>query len=416
MFCLAQVFRETTNKEDLTELRQQLPTLVRSQEDLLYFLSYLYLYKSCIDKTKLTLTSGMQRCLVKWYDSKSPSEYLEILFASDRNADLRHDDIIKMIHPKFENPDKNEITKAVFMDYEEIKKAARSSGTMKKILTYKDLKRCNNDMEVESILKRRNFTCKLDNLPTFAMSFYELSELMLPHLSLSEVVDRMIFFRSKRFLRVEHPLSRKICNALQCTNKVVKEAKLNPIKVFGIIQSLEIKKTYGCPGDELEDANPFIQKKLKSILNITMSEQPKTGCRYYVTMDFRKFSDRRKFAFLNCPSNDFKFFPCFSESKPLGEKNLSCSEVQIILALSLLKCEKDVTLMSFTDDKNKLKPIKWTAKTTLEEAIESFAKEIVSMQSWALNFPVLTLFCWFVEGNPEDEGKHLTAFGKSFWR
>lgn len=71
-------------------------------------------------------------------------------------------------------------------------------------------------------------------------------------------------------------------------------------------------------------------------------------------------------------------------------ENTSCSEVQAILALSLLKNEKDVTLMTFTDDKNKLKPVEWTKQTSYDKALENFAKETV--RNFNRNFPYLTFY------------------------
>lgn len=59
-------------------------------------------------------------------------------------------------------------------------------------------------------------------------------------------------------------------------------------------------------------------------------------------------------------------------------KDVLCSEIQAIVALSLLKNEKDVTVMSFTEDRNKLKPVQWTAETTFEKAMEIYETEIVS--------------------------------------
>jgi hypothetical protein len=76
-------------------------------------------------------------------------------------------------------------------------------------------------------------------------------------------------------------------------------------------------------------------------------------------------------------SSDFPPFP--SEHDVTGMKNVSCQEIQAIVALTLLKTEKEVTLMSFSDDKNKLKPIAWTRETSFEKAMEIYEKEIVSL-------------------------------------
>lgn len=60
-------------------------------------------------------------------------------------------------------------------------------------------------------------------------------------------------------------------------------------------------------------------------------------------------------------------------------KNIHPSEVQAIVALTLLKNEKNVTVMSFTDDRNQLKPVEWTSETSFEKAMEIYENEIVRL-------------------------------------
>lgn len=62
-------------------------------------------------------------------------------------------------------------------------------------------------------------------------------------------------------------------------------------------------------------------------------------------------------------------------------KNVLRTEVQAIVALTLLKNEKDVTVKSFSDDRNQLKPVAWTSETTFEKAMEICENEIVRFSS-----------------------------------
>lgn len=69
-----------------------------------------------------------------------------------------------------------------------------------------------------------------------------------------------------------------------------------------------------------------------------------------------------------------------AEHRVVGMKNAFCEEVQAVLALALLKNEKDVTVMMFSEDKNKLKPVDLKADTTYEKALEVFDKEAVRFE------------------------------------
>lgn len=270
--------------------------LIESPED---FLMFMFNYQS-INNGKISFGQGMKKAVKTFYDNKSPSELLEIVFATETFQSIRHVDVLHLAHAEVENEDKIEIIKASRMKYEEIKTAADSSTTMKKILKYKDLKRCKETHELLSILKRKDYVYKLKHLPKNALKSAEVIELILPNLSLTELLSIMEKLCTNQMLRTQNPVSKKICNALQCSNKVINDAKLNPLYVFQILRTLERKMTLEISeSDETKEkekkfSNPFVIKKLRQIFDQTMQEQPKTGCRYFVTVDFRKFSDRRE--------------------------------------------------------------------------------------------------------------------------
>lgn len=101
----------------------------------------------------------------------------------------------------------------------------------------------------------------------------------------------------------------------------------------------------------------------------------------------------------------------FTEHDVVGMKNISCQEIQAIVALTLLKTEKDVTVMSFSDDKNKLKPIPWTRETSYEKAMEIYEKEIVS---FLVYFGDLKIYLKFLTvGKTKNEGEYKVAVEES---
>lgn len=362
LWCLAYCVKQLKNEELSKEIRKDFVNLVPSSDDLLFFMNY-------FRQEKLSIPQSLRSCLERWYDSKSSSELLEILFAAPKVSNVCHFDIIKLIHLRLDNEEKQEIVRATFMKYAEIKAGAETSTTMKKILKYKDLKRAKEFHEVLSILKRKDFVYKLNHLPTNALKSAEIVELLIPNLSLAELLDCLPMLCANKMLRTQEPVSRKICNALQCSNKAIANSKLDPVYVFGIMRTVEKKMTTECSAavaagtekckdKEKKFSNPFVVKKLQNIFQQSFSDQPKTGCRFFITVDFRKFSHR--------------------QSEVFGMKDVLCAEIQAIVALSLLKNEKDVTVMSFTDDRNKLKPVAWTAETTFVKAMEIYENEIVS--------------------------------------
>lgn len=264
----------------------------------------------------LSFARGMRNALHKWYDARSASELLEIIFATHSVHGIGHDFIVRKLHLKLEDNDKNDVVKAAFMTHDDLEKAAKTSSTMNKILIYKNLKRCDEITEILAILKRKEFNYKIHHLPTNAVKSVEVIELILPNMTLTEILDNLENFCNRKLLKVQEPLNRKICNALQCSSKTINEAKLNCFYVYQVMKMLEHKMTIiegsvhksengavsvaaseNKPKEKSATrkfSNPFIFKKLQNILSQTLNEQPKTGCRFYVTVNFRKFSKRRK--------------------------------------------------------------------------------------------------------------------------
>lgn len=365
--CLVICLFEASNEDLKNEIRKQFNELIWTSDQLLLFMSFYSEYKN----GKLNFGRGMRNILLRWYDSKSPDELLEILH-SKKYKKIGHKSLTHMAHIKLKD-EKNKILQSV---YKPIEINAESSILEKKLFKYRQLKSSTKIEEVIEILKAKELDYKFINVPTFALKSTEVIDLILPFMSFQEIVDNLIFFCSQKMLKVQEPISKKICNSLLVPNKVVNDAKIHPIHVLLIIKELEKRLTIqfdpshhknenGNASHELTEekaklerkvSNPYVMKKLQHVFTQTISEQPKTGCRYFVTVNFRDF--RKK--------------------KVYGLHNVLCSELQAIITLALLKNEKEVSVMSFTENVNKLKAVEWTKETNYEKALEIYSNEIVS--------------------------------------
>lgn len=320
---------------------------------------------------------GMRIMLAKWYSDKTPAQLFDFIYSTKKYEGISHKSIIYKLHLKIDDSEKNKVIQSIYKNQESLLKDPELTGMDKMIARHRHLKARRECSEVIDILKEKEFNYKIQHIPPMTLKNHQVVEMILPNMSLLDVIDNLITFCSLKMLKVHEPISRKICNALQVNNKIINEAKLNPVKVFGIMKELEKRLTVhhhenphknengnstAAPGDKNLDnkvSNPYIIKKLFHIFNHTLNEQPKTGCRYYITVDFRRFSNR--------------------QSKVFGMRNVLCSELQAIIALTLLKNEKEVTVMTFTDVSHKLKPVEWNSETSFEKAMEIYDKEIVSV-------------------------------------
>jgi len=378
---MAYCLRATENVVLRKEVRQLLPELISTPDDMLIFIHFYGSLGNC----KLSFPRGMRTMMAKWYLGRTHDELFK-LYSTHKFDKIGHHEIMRQLHLKLHDDDnRQKIIEGLFKDVRQLEVAAATHPLFKKALTIKQLKRSQISDEVIAILRANEGVFRLEDLPTHALKLSEAIEFILPSMSLRSLVDNLVTLANNKHLKVTGALSRPICDALQVPNAEIKAANLDPIYMLDLIRILERKlrvasdhqpengngngngeaaeETNGTHDDTKKKmkkyrvSNPYIIKKLEHIFTHTLSYQPRFGCNFFITLSFRKFSKR--------------------QSEVLGMRDMKCAELQTILALTLLKStDKNVTVMTFSDDKTKLKPVEWTAATSYERAMEIYEKEI----------------------------------------
>ncbi|CAO1441761.1 unnamed protein product [Diamesa serratosioi] len=372
LLILAYCLREEKNDILRHEIYDSLDKILSTPTLLMKFFSY---FSKMLNK-KLVLNHGMKRVLTKWYFSKSASELVDIFATNKKFYGISHKTIFKIFRVKIQDPEKDAIIKTLFQTSQKVIETPETTEAMTKLCKFKLLKRCTTEKEVIAILNKKEYIYKLEHLPSFAVKCPEVMELIIPNMSIKTILDNMINFYSHKFLNVSENISRVIYKQLRKT-ELVREEKPNPFRVFFVMRALEevSKLVYSTcaekedsdkeeviiniaditpPCDKITFSNPYILKQLYFVFNQTMREQTRTGVRYYITIDFRRFSHRHSFICNN--------------------KHVFCAEAQVITALILLKKEKEVTVMTFTEDKDRLSRVPFTSETSLENAMDIYEK------------------------------------------
>lgn len=309
LLVLAYCLREQRNQKLNHEIYEVLDIFLSTPSLLMKFLSY---FSKLLNK-KMLLNHGMKRVLAKWYFSKSASELVDLLIVNKQLYGLSHKTIFKNFRVKIKDPEKDAIIKTLFQTNKEVIESPETTEAFTKLCVHKLLKQCTSTEDVIKILKRKEYIYRMEHIPSFAVKSPEIMELIIPNLTIKTILNNMINFHSYNFLKVSENVSRLICVQLGKT-QLVTEEKLNPIRVFFIMRALEevSRLVYSTcaekedsdkeevidftpPCDKVTFSNPYVLKRLYSIFIQTMKEQPKTGVRYFITLDFRRFSHRRKF-------------------------------------------------------------------------------------------------------------------------
>lgn len=280
----------------------------------------------------LVFGRGMRSCLKRWYDSFSCDDLIETLYATPAVNGIKHTDIIRQIHlycnkqnkkddqaskkaktwPKVEKPPPDPIKKLIvessYWNAKQLKeKEAENKNVwltghkMRKVVFYRNLKQHTDIQVLSSTLNkgRQEFNYKLEHLPDAGFKSEALTKI-IDGMPIKETIDAVATLHEKKVLTRKIPFLKTIKKNLSKTNSAIKAAQLNPLHVFDIKQKVEARytKTYGAKHlevvEEFKIAHASLLDKLMEMVDKSLSDQPKTGCRYFVTLDLRKFSKRRK--------------------------------------------------------------------------------------------------------------------------
>ncbi len=336
-FAVAMCLRLVQNDELRKEFYDALPELIPDPEEFLLLIYYCGYLKTL----NIGFGHGSKRFIKKWYESKNANELVDLLAAHRSLYGTGHRTIVKLAKIKLEDPEKQEILQTLFDKNKNLVPKEDSSVAYKRLCTYQSLKRATTPEEVIEILKKKELEYKLEHLPAFALNHVKVWEILVPNLSVKTILENLVKMQAHRMFRIES-FSKKVAFAFG--NYKSKE-KLNPIFVFYALRDYETKcfiqelgkkkgeentcengecSTKHQEKKEIKDLNPFVVKKIYSVLNITFGHNPRAGVRYHITIDFRKFSK--------------------NHSRVFNHFHVECAEAQLLLALTLYKSEKEVSV------------------------------------------------------------------------
>lgn len=199
------------------------------------------------------------------------------------------------------------------------------------------------------------------HLPTALYSTPEVWEKVLPQLSYKELLYCFGILEDLNLLDVKNPLAKKVGFALG-NPKTLKEAKLHPFDIYNLLKLYENNERYNDSAKESFrkakiaklkiSPNKEILKRLKTAFDQSFDYYPSVGQRIIITIDNRHGMYTKKI--LSKHTN----------------KHVSCIEASIIIALTYLKREKDVKVLSFSDENDGIELLPIQPSMNFDEALK----------------------------------------------
>lgn len=374
--------RTLEDKELKREIYLSLLEMVQTFEELTLFVKLKQGEKSGFSK-------GMKTFVKSWYGKRGTEELVDMIGRKRRANGYSHLDLIRLCHIKV--PDESVLT-AIFQRgskfsqqqeqqaSQQTDSAATSSGVVEntgkqRLLLISRFKTCEDPNAAIEMINQHKLSVEM--LPSHLQKSAEVLEALVPTMDYRTLLRQLWIMCDLNLLDSKHTLSKKVAFAL-ANNKSLAAARLHPFEIFSTLKLYEKNQRYLDSVKEEHRAkkvakakvtpNAGICKKLKSAFEQSFDYAPALGHRVIVTIDNRhglyqkNIISRHKHPFI------------------------SVFEASLLIALTLLKREKDAKVLTFTETGVEPLPIQKTM--TFDEALKFCADKKQTKTRHNLDLPV----------------------------
>ncbi|XP_043253937.1 60 kDa SS-A/Ro ribonucleoprotein-like [Colletes gigas] len=285
---------------------------------------------------------GLRKAVNYWYLSKTPMELAKCVTKYRGRYGWKHKDILKLSHPVPKNPETEVVLKYVIHGLEEIKKTYGEDSRFAEIVEYieriEDFKHCKDQLQAAHLLEERELT--LDHVPGHLLKSEEVWNALIPSMDLITLLNNLQRIHNFELLTPNSLIVSKIIEQITNVSYIIRD-KIHPALVLVTVRNYEncgkpltyVKRKVKEQADKKQlilpipiKPNSKIIVALYKMLNVSFFHIQPTGLRYFVTIDMNKVM--------------------------LGKQtwrggNVNGAEAGCLIALSLLRSEKNVTIATF---------------------------------------------------------------------
>ncbi|XP_031849518.1 RNA-binding protein RO60 [Nomia melanderi] len=280
---------------------------------------------------------GLRKAVNNWYLSKTPMELAKCVTRYKGRYGWKHKDIIKLSHPVPNNPGGEVVLKYIVRGLEEIEKAYAEDSRFTEIIQYiknvEDFKHCTDEIRAAGLLEMHKLT--LDHIPGHLLKSKEVWNALIPSMNLNLLLTNLQRIHNLELLK---PNSLTVSKVVDQIIKEEARDKVHPALVLITIRDYEnsgkpltyekrkIKEQFQKPLPSPPKPNSKIIDALYKLLNLSFNHVQPTGLRYMVTINMNKV---------------------MLETHTWRSGNVNGAEAGCMIALALLRSEKNVTVATF---------------------------------------------------------------------
>lgn len=285
--------------------------------------------------------SGWRKAVNEWYLSKDALQLVRCVTRYKGRYGWKHKDIIKLSHPKTDDIAKQAVLKYVMFGLKETKKEFDDKPEAVEVIKYiediENFKHCEDEHQAGRLLEMYSLT--LDHVPGHLLKSEEVWNALIPTMDLLILLDNLQRIHNLGLFKPNAPAVGKVIDAITNKENILRD-KLHPALVFITIRNYEnsgkplsyekrkLKEEAKKPFPIPPKPNQKIIDALYKTLNLSFTCLKPSGLRYMITIDMNK---------------------TMLESHAWRCRNVTAAEAGCVIALSHLRCEKNITIATFKD-------------------------------------------------------------------
>lgn len=348
-YFLAYCCKKSGKEKLITAVYAAVPEIFPAMDEFFMFLHYIF---KCQDENRKGFGRGLKSCIATWYNNKTCIQLANLIGGNRKLFKWSHCDLIKMSHYKTDDLDRARIIDSLFRRGCKTIEDTEVQQETTNVIVYEGFKRVNaiyalkiseNPKDAADSMKKNKFPWNF--LPSHLIYNPVVWEGVLANINYRDLLNFILKLADTTLLNPNEEISKKISHALG-NMQLVTDAKLYPVEIYMVLKLYQSGVRYNDTRNEewrvkrmkeiKNDPNPQIIKRLQMALNHSYGHFPRTGLRYFITIDLKKAYTKRTSAV---------------------KDEFTCMEASVMLAFSLLKREKDVTVMAFSETEGKLQAV-----------------------------------------------------------
>ncbi|XP_014204458.1 60 kDa SS-A/Ro ribonucleoprotein-like [Copidosoma floridanum] len=292
---------------------------------------------------------GLRRAIKTWYDKKTARELAEIICKGLSRYGWKHKDIIRLTHYKPEDENKMFVVDYILRGMNGIKSKYQQlneeqTSLMQYFQSIEDFKHCEDPVVAGRLIETLNLT--LDHVPGHLLTASDIWESLVNAMSIKDLLKYLQRIHNLKFLEPDRTVMiSKVLDVLSEQN-FLKEKPIHPAIFLVCLKDYEncgkplsyekrkVRENAKTPFQPPPAPNKKVMDALTKLLNLSFAhlQESETNVHYMITINMSK---------------------TVIESGCWHCGNVTVAEAGCLIALALLRAEKNVTVATFVNDEIK---------------------------------------------------------------